>query len=56
MNITVIDNIKNQYIEALSKDPKYNDTLKSLLSIKENEQISHFSSLNPEELPDKENE
>ena len=56
MNITVIDNIKNQYIEALSKDPKYNDTLKSLLSIKENEQISHFSSLNPEELPDKDNE
>lgn len=56
MNITVIDNIKKQYIEALSKDPKYNDTLKSLLSIKENEQISHFSSLNPEELPDKDNE
>lgn len=56
MNITVIDNIKKQYIEALSKYPKYNDTLKSLLSIKENEQISHFSSLNPEELPDKDNE
>ena len=56
MKITAIDNIKKQYIEALSKDPKYNDTLKSLLSIKENEQISHFSSLNPEELPDKDNE
>lgn len=56
MNITVIDNIKKQYIEALSKDPKYNEVLKSLLSRKENEPISHFSSLNPEELPDKDKE
>ena len=56
MNITVIDNIKKQYIEALSKDPKYNEVLKSILSRKENEPISHFSSLNPEELPDKDKE
>ena len=56
MNITVIDNIKKQYIEALSKDQKYNEILKSLLSRKENEPISHFSSLNPEELPDKDKE
>lgn len=56
MNITVIDNIKKQYIEALSKDQKYNEVLESLLSRKENEPISHFSSLNPEELPDKDNE
>lgn len=56
MNITVIDNIKKQYIEALSKDSKYNEVLKSLLSRKENEPISHFSSLNPEELPDKNKE
>ena len=56
MNITVIDNIKKQYIEALSKDSKYNEVLKSLLSRKENEPISHFSSLNPEELLDKDKE
>ena len=56
MNITVIDNIKKQYIEALSKDSKYNEVLKSLLSRKENEPISHFSSLNSEELPDKDKE
>lgn len=56
MNITIIDNIKKQYIEALSKDPKYNEVLKSLLSKKENEPISHFSSLNPEELPNKDKE
>ena len=48
MNITVIDNIKKQYIEALSKDLKYNEVLKSVLSRKENEPISHFSSLNPD--------
>lgn len=56
MNIKSIDNIKKQYIEVLSKDQNYNEVLKSLLSRKENEPISYFSSLNPEELPDKDNE
>lgn len=51
-----IDNIKKQYIEVLAKDSRYSEILKSLLSRKENEQISHFSSLNPEELPNKDNE
>ena len=56
MNIKSIDNIKKQYIEVLGKDSRYSEILKSLLSRKENEQISHFSSLNPEELPNKDNE
>lgn len=56
MNIQSIDNIKKQYIEVLAKDSKYNNTLKVLLSRKENEPISHFSFLNPEQLPDKDNE
>lgn len=56
MNIESIDNIKKQYIEVLAKDPKYKNTLEILLSRKENEPISHFSSLNPEQLPDIDNE
>lgn len=56
MNIKSIDDIKKQYIEVLSKDQNYNEVLKSLLFRKENEPISHFSSLNPEELPDKDKE